>query len=677
MKLFSKLFSSFVFYSRVIVSFITKGFSDVPPSDNLLSDNEFYYSINRIFTKNKVKKMYFVTELPRLLDEGFLHDLKYSIESRQNTYNRTNSTNEKCELVDIVTADPYALDFSTFKNRSRMLMWKRRYESAIAEGYDRTELDDLVTSREVLDKSDRNRWMIESWLFVRRAKEVEKSEFCKTNIILELVADSDEMLKECEKVLKDFMFSRDIKYKEIFLQTNDYYKSFSPAGNARDSLLAKMNPPTILNDDIITSFDMPTHGVVGDATGLYFGTDIHTGNPIFYDITKGSDAQNFLITADTGQGKSNYVKGLYSYVDLLGLNSIMLDYEGDEYSYLGDLYDASVIKVRGEKSRYFNTIAIGDLTGDPNIDGDLKRDAISVTERVFSLLLDDHKGMTAHEKSLYNDCVNRVYEKFDVTDDPSTWINSKKITYFHLYGELEVMSKEDQYISDYGNHIKDMVIKLRTYFEHGAINRSMFENPINIDELLGSRHIIFSFGMKGMDESLIDKKELALKQLFVGYITTLVSNYNKSRGNLTVIYFEELQRYLTHEHSSSVVANITSGGRKRNMIVFLITNTPTQLMSALESGKDSSLGDHAAAIMGRVNGFVIGSLKNAETDSLIKYFSLEDCRDDLYLINRGGSMKYSFMVNYKGEASVVKYLFHPELLSTPLYATRTDKKKDE
>lgn len=679
MGVFGGLFSTFEFYSKILVSLITKGFNDKPDEETNLSEEEFYYSINRIYTNRKVKKMYFINELPKFVDSGFLHDLKTAVSIRCNQLNVTYGTNKKCELVDIVTAEPYELNFSTFKNRSRLNMWKRRYDSAMKQYGRNSAVDDLVESSEAIDKRDRNKWMIDSWLFVKRIKEEEKGEFCRTNIILELVSDSDDVLAECEKEMKDYLYRNDIMVKEVFLQSNDYNKSFTPAGNqAGKSLLSKMNPPSIMADTLINSFDVPTHGKVGDDYGVYVGNDIYSAMPVFYDFGIGSDAKNILLAASTGEGKSNYMKGLYSNFDLMGYNSIILDYEGDEYTPMGNLYDAVFIKVSGEQSRYFNTIAIGDLTGIKKIDADLKNEAVKITERVFSLLLDEHNGMTSHELSLYSDCVNRVYEKFGVTDDPASWYLSKECTYFHLYGELVEMSKEDGYIREYGQHIKDMVIKLRTYFEFDGINRSMFTNPVNIEEVLGNRHIVFSFGMKGTDESLINTKELALKQLFVGYITTLVSNYNKSKDRLTVVVVEELQRYLAHNHSASVVANMVSGGRKRGMIMIMITNAPLQLMNHLKESKNSEKDEkHIDAILNNINAHIIGKLKHRETQKLAEYYALEDALPSLNLINKGGEMRYSFLVHYKDEFSIVKYLLHPALLTTDLYVTRRDKKDSD
>lgn len=674
MGIMDKLLSTANLYSKLLVSKATKGFNDRPSQS--LGDDEFYYSINRIYTSRKVKKMYFIKELPRLVDAGFLHILKQEIETKVRLLNTTYKTNKKCELVDVLNVTPYEMNFSTFKNRSRMNMWKRRYDKAMRDSGSNSKLDDMLSKPEEVDKRDRNTYMIESWLFIKESQDKNKNEFCKTNIILELVSDSDDMLNECEKVLHDYMFKNEIRISEVFLQSNEYNKSFTPVGNQGNrTLLAKMHPSSILTDSLINDFDVPTHGVVGDETGICFGTDIYSGLPIFYDLGKGSDAINFLLTASTGEGKSNFNKSLYSAFDISGYNIVTLDYEGDEYIPMGKMYDAIFFKVSGEESRYFNTIAIGDLTGINDIDKDLKNESVKTTERVFSLLLDERNGMTPHEASLYSDCVNRVYERFGVTDNPQTWHLSKGCTYFHLYGELVEMSKLDYYVREYGQHIKDMIIKLRTYFERDGINHSMFDHPINLDQLLGARHVIFSFGMKGADESLINKKDLALKQLFVGYITTLLANYNRSKGQLTVVQIEELQRYLNHSQSAAVVSNMVSGGRKRGMIMFLITNAPLQLLTHTNQNTKTTE-EHSKnvdAILNNINAHIIGSLKTRATEKLAEFFNIEDALPHLRLINGGGEMKYSFLIHYKDEFTVVKYLINPSLIQTDLYATRRDK----
>ena len=672
---FLSFLSTASFYSRLIVSQITKGFKDRPSPDKPLGEGQFYYSVNRIYTARKVKKMFFINEFPQYVDAGFLHDIKSAISTKVTDVNKTYGTSRKCEVVDITKVEPYEMNFSTFKNRSRMRMWKRRYDKAISDYGGNSELEDMVANQDDIIRRDRNTYMIESWLFIRNAQTELKSSFCKSNFILELVADSDDILTECEAVLVDYCASHEIKLSTVFLQTNEYNKNYTAAGNANPkSLIQKMNPPTIMTDNLLNEFDVPSHGKVFSDTGTYFGTDIYSGLPVHLDLESGSDAMNFLISAKTGRGKSNLFKGLYGMFNLMDYNTIALDFEGDEYTDIGKLFDATFIKVSGEDSRYYNTLAIGDLTGISKIDKNLKREAITVTQQVFSILLD---GMDEYELSLYNDAINRLYQKAGVTEEPATWYLSKQCNYFLLYAEFCAMAEEDAYERDYKENIRRMIIKLRIYFERDGIHRSLFNNPIDLSELLGHRNIVFSFGMKGADLSLIDTKEIALKQLFVGYITSLVSNYNKSKNRLTVIMIEELQRYLLQESSASVVANMVSGGRKRGMIMFLITNAPLQLIGLQSDDEKHNLmmtadvAQHLNAINENITAFIIGELQNKTSKQLaLHYDELADSLPHMQLINAGGSMLYSFLVRFKGESTIIKHLFHPALLHTGLYATR-------
>lgn len=674
---FLSFLSTANFYSRIFVSWVSKGFKDKPEQGKPLGEGQFYYSVNRIYTARKVKKMFFINEFPRFVDAGFLHDIKNAVSTKVADTNKTYGTQRRCEVVDITKVEPYDMNFSTFKNRSRMRMWKRRYDKAMSDYGGNSDIEDMVADQDDITRRDRNSYMIESWLFVRNAQTELKSSFCKSNFIIELVADSDDILKECEAVLVDYCASHEIKLSTVFLQTNEYNKNYTAAGNANPkSLIQKMNPPTIMTDDLLNQFDIPSHGKVFSNTGTYFGTDIYSGLPVHLDLESGSDAMNFLISAKTGQGKSNLFKGLYGMFNLMGYNTIALDFEGDEYTDIGKLFDSTFIKVSGEDSRYYNTVAIGDLTGIERIDKNLKREAITVTQQVFSILLD---GMDEYELSLYNDAINRLYTKAGVTDAEETWYLSKQCNYFLLYAELCSMAEEDAYERDYKDQIRRMIIKLRVYFERDGIHRSLFNNPIDLSELLGHRNIVFSFGMKGADVSLIDTKEIALKQLFVGYISSLVSNYNKSKNRLTVIMIEELQRYLLQESSAAVVANMVSGGRKRGMIMFLITNAPLQLIGIQSDDEKHNLmmtpevAQHLNAINENITAFVIGALQNKTSKQLsLHYDELADSLPHMKLINSGGSMRYSFLVRFKGETTIVKHLFHPALLQTSLYATRKD-----
>lgn len=417
--------------------------------------------------------------------------------------------------------------------------------------------------------------------------------------------------------------------------------------------------------------------------GVYHGVDIQSRNILSIDMSKGSDAQNILLTASTGEGKSNYAKMLYTFIVPMTdtYSTIVYDYEGTEYESLGKLANASIVSMAGGEGRYVNTMVIGDLTGDPKIDAGLRIEAVEATERVFNLLVDEKYGMSPQELSLLSDCLNEVYLDFGVLDDPETWKNSKDCTFYHIYAKMLNMKKEKSVLYEYGeNVVMDFIVKIKPFFEKGGIKTFWFQEPISIQEIVDSKHLIMSFGMGGKSEAMVDGKQLALRQLFASYLTMLVASKNKAKGIRTVVFLEELQRYLKQRYSGEIVAGISSGGRKLGLVVYYITNSPSDLMGSMEYG-DESIRSSANIIMANITTTIIGALWSNDMNNLIEYFNLQNARgvlkqlSDVKESNKAKSdMKYCFFIKYKNQSTVVRMLSHPDLEELPLYTTLSDAK---
>lgn len=646
------------FYIELLFSLIGKGNVDMPSGD--VPEGHFYYATNKIFTTDKVMKAIFIQEFPMHIDRDIYKELRDEVDGLG-------------ELRIVEQIIPYKFDRDSWKVRNRILMWKNRakmYEESL-RGI--SDIDEIFADEDEKEIDQRTEWMIRSWDWVNKS-ERSKLEFCKYMVVLELISDNLKDLYEMEEKITRSLRFYDIYYKGIFVQTNEYYKVFSPCGGLDKNLLTDLNNDIILTDYEVSELFYNDSGLVGDSTGVYLGTDVFTGLPVQYDLKKGSDAVNFLVSASTGEGKSNYIKGLMTHLVINNLASIIVDYEGDEYTDIGIAHGAKFVNMNPEVSYYFDTTEIGDLTGDPKIDIGLKEDAISTTKLVFDVLTDYENGMNPDEVSLFNDMILRVYEKRGVTDDPNTWVNSKGASYEELYRELSYMRNEKEYENKI-EAIDAFDTKLRLYFD-GNIYSGIFKNRLSINDLLGHERVIFSFGMRGRSENTIDKRALSLRQLFVGYIIQLISNYNKTVLNrLTVIKLEELQRYLTHEASGKIVNDIITGGRKRGIITFLITNSPLQIIDTMDGLVDSDLVTHAKAIKNNINGLVIGRLQEETSKKITEvYPQLKGCEKELDLINTSDEFKYCFLLHYKGENSVVKFEIPPSLIDSAMYKTRDDQK---
>ncbi|KTF59115.1 MULTISPECIES: hypothetical protein [Bacillus amyloliquefaciens group] len=660
-------------YTRLAADKLTRGGMDVP--DRVLGDGQFYYSTNRIFTRRGVKKMFFIHDLPSEINRGFVTDLRSEIKREVHTYNETNGVVENASVTLVVNSDFYNLDFGDRRVQGRWSNFTRQYER-VQKNAQNKKLEDELKSDKYSEAVVRK---VRSFLYTKEAKEEQNASFFKTKVVLEIMATSDEVLEVAENALRGFCFRYKIKTKEVFVQTNEYQRSFTPAGSVKKSLLKQMNEGDVWADDTLASFTVTTHGVVGDTVGIYHGVDIQSRGIVAFDMGKGEDAKNVLLAAGSGEGKSNYVKMLYTfYAPVKVYATVAFDFEGREYIPLGRIFGAHVISMSGREGRYVNTVVIGDRTGDPDIDKYRKKEAMEATARVFHLLVDERYGMTAEQVAIFSDALNEVYADFGVTEDEETWSKSKDITYFHIYAKIREMryGREKKYIEIHTQEIlNNFIAILRPFFEMGGLYKHWFESPISIDEVMEARHVIFSFGMGGTDEKSVDSKGLALRQMFASYLTLLVASRNKARGVRTVVFLEELQRYLKQRYSGEIVANFSSGGRKLGMIVYYITNSPTALLMQAETQDDVIL-DNAATIMSNINMQIIGALSNSDTENLINYFGLENARGYLMELSKvhetnqkNADLKYCFLVRYKGQAAIVRMLSHPDLADLPLYKT--------
>lgn len=671
----SKLLGAVSLYMRLAVDKITGGGTDVPP--RVLSDGEFYYSTNRIFTRNGVKKMFFVRDLAPEMDRGFVTDLREEIAKEVDNYNTTYGTSFHVSVTLLVDGTHYPLDFSNRRTQARWKNFVNQYERVSKEAENRSLKEELNVDKygEAVVRK------VQSFLYLKEARDEQHASFYKTKIIFEIVADNDEILEVAEKKFIAFAYAQRMQYREVFIQTNEYQKAYTPASRPAKSLLRQMNEGDVYADDTITSLTVTTHGKVGDDVGVYHGIDIQSRDVVAFDMYSGDDANNVLLVGGSGEGKSGYAKMLYTFylIDPL-FDTVAFDFEGTEYLPLAHLGDATIIGMGSAEGRYVNTMVIGDFTGDKEIDDELKIYAMETTERVFNLLVDEEVGMSPEELAIFSDAFSEVYADAGVTENPETWEKSKGLTYFHIYAKIVEMSV-GKLLSKYEEihtleELKRFRAILRPYFEEGGSRKHWFKNPISVPEIVNSKHLVFNFAMGGTDESSVDKKALALRQMFASHLTLLKAKHNKVRGVKTVTFLEELQRYLKQRYSGDIVANFASGGRKLGLVNYFITNAPSAMLISAEAGA-TELDKNIGTVMSNITMTIIGALYRSDVNELVKYYSLQNSLGYLYELSdvkennsTDAQLKYCFHVRNRGQSTIVKMMMHPEIADLPLYKTK-------
>ena len=296
-------------------------------------------------------------------------------------------------------------------------------------------------------------------------------------------------------------------------------------------------------------------------------------------------AENWLISAESGGGKSYYAKTLLTYLLADNFVVTVMDYEGDEYDNLAAYIkesnpeDVKIVSMGKGSTIYFDPMEISDLTGDHDIDVELKETAESYTMAIFRVICCGLEGqMSLWEESVVSEAIRRVYDDAGVTDNPSTWKKSKGLRVQMVYDIMKDMVESKDFIDEDNDNVKHKAaIKLvetaSIYFEEGGAKAGTFKNPMSVNSLYRAKFIIFSFGMRGATASQTDPTILALKQLSVANVSIQISNYCKYiRHCFNVKVWEEFQRYGEIKGSAEVITNAMTGGRKRGDVNILITN---------------------------------------------------------------------------------------------------------
>ena len=233
----------------------------------------------------------------------------------------------------------------------------------------------------------------------------------------------------------------------------------------------------ILTDDLLANFNSYKQGRVG-MNGVPLGTDVISQVPVLHKFKADPDgAENWLISAGTGGGKSYWVKALLTYLLAVGFVCCIMDYEGDEYDNLanfiraGNPEDVKIVSMGKGSAVYFDPCEIPDITGDPDVDNDLKESAISFILSIFRVIAHGLEGeFTKEEERVLSLAIQRMYDTAGVTDDKRTWHRSKGLRLEYIYNELKSMVDSKELVDNDADNLKHkaavyLVDSASVYFE--------------------------------------------------------------------------------------------------------------------------------------------------------------------------------------------------------------------
>ena len=510
----------------MLISNIIAGNSIIEPSV-VLDNSKLSIGFSNLASETTLTKYFTIVDFPDFISPYFIAHL------------RDTCIQQGVKVNIYMYSVPHKIKWDSAEMRSRMYIWEEfadqtdEKERASSVFRYRKDRESFILSNRIKMATD----------YLNHADKDMKRTTMKVVFLIELkCARTDTALMNMAVAIRAFKgmcASEDIKYRELKVNLMDWLIQLGIFSlkyiKEVDTRLSKK----LVTDDVLAWFNTYRQGRVGE-NGILMGIDIHSSLPVLRKFKEDTEAaDNWLISAATGGGKSYFLKSLL--VWLLADNFIVtvLDYEGDEYTYLADFLaykkpeDVKVISMGRGSSEYFDPLPIGDLTGDEEIDVDLKQTSINYTEAMFRTMVYGIKGdLTIDEKKVISLAIRRVYDSVGVTENRSTWKRSQSLCLEDVYNELCNMADSKELVDEAsGNSRHKAVLKFvdaaSMYFEEGEAKFGTFAKPISVATLFNARFIDFSFGMKGATSSAMDPAILALKQLSVANVSIQISNYCK------------------------------------------------------------------------------------------------------------------------------------------------------
>jgi len=589
------------------------------PSSAVLNNEQLSLEWGRVVTKTSIIKMFIVEKYQSWVDKNLLQYLK------EMTLNGVYDVQFNY-FMDIA---PHTIDWDSPKMVQLNRQWQRRIEN---DDVDRTN---TFTQRSTAGETAKLKNMEQTIKYFTDADITYRRSIFKTSLFIQIIGNRNNLdaLDQAVTNFKAGCRSCGIQATELSGEVFDYMRYELPTSMKWVNGIDRKIPIQIMSDDTITMLQSNNQGKIGDK-GVPMGLDVYSGLPVFHVFREDKDnAENVLVTAGTGGGKSVFTKNCILWCLREGMSVCVLDYEGDEYTNLakflnsGKEGEAVVINMKAGNGRYFDPLRISDVTGSKELDEDGKTASLDFTKAMMKILLGGQ--ISLEEDSILSQIIARIYAEAGVTDNPSTWHKSKDLNITMVYDVLCRLIEQREWINKRGDDslqkaAETMKLKLMKYFVKGESEYGTFKEILNIEDIRNARFIVFSFGNKGADQQGANQVKLALKQLCVSKVTNEISNYNKyvKKSNFTLKIWEEVQRFVDIPGAEDIMTNCVTGGRKRGDIAFIITNNLSQLLDGSSN--------FMKALKTNLTGFCIGYIKDAGTrERVCETFDLQLFKKDL------------------------------------------------
>lgn len=538
----------------------------------------------------------------------------------------------------ISTFEPTRIDWDSPQMKSKIRTWRTiDREAGVVDEYNYREninLSDSVERRKLslIYLSDAE---------VRRQRNL----FKYRTMMIVAGARGNKFDKTIDKI-SAYCKNTGIKITRVDKRLFDFLRAFSPFSVELSGSVLKECGNTTIPDEQLARFSTYDQGKIGDS-GINFGTDIYSGFPVYKVVKRRStDTENILITAETGGGKSYFIKYLlFQLLAQPNIRATIQDIEGFEYipfaGFFANMENVVILNMAEGSGAYYDPFEIV-LTGNKKIDKDMFSLCKSTTMSIFRVLI----GVDLYEnndwgKNIVGNAVTKAYTDLGVSSyKMSTWVKSRGHDLFYVYGKLKDLyqecldlkrsySIEDLELNQrykmndsYLDTMDRIIAKLSEYFEpfeNGGIHADVFSEKIELKKIIDAKIVLCSFGLAGKSPDSIDSTQLALAQMSAANISHVRSMFAKSSGRYEVKLWEEFQRWGTIKGSESIIKTAITGGRKLGDINFIITNNVKDLLD-----------NDRFAIFDNISSFLVGAIDNSETrEKIVTRLSVPLLKPDL------------------------------------------------
>lgn len=585
-------------------------------SSSDLSYDNFYYDLDGFYSKdNGVTYMYTLDGYPTSMETSFRTSLR--MECRGET-----------RISFISVLDRHKIDWNSNQMKAKLRGWQILDEN-------QAEVSEYNMHKNIADL-DNIEWRKMSLRYLNDAVLRRKRKTFRFRCAVLVSGVRGEDFDTSIEAIEDFCKQRGILLTRVLYNVPEFLGMFSPFKLSRDTKLEKEVGNVVLTDELLARYTSFSQGKVGKS-GEYWGTDIYSCFACLKPTkVKNTDAETWLITGETGSGKSYFGKGLI--IQLLAkpyINGTINDVEGFEYVELMQFEtdeDRMVLLNMAEgQGLYFDPVPII-LTGDVKSDETMYSMSVSFTTVMFKTLVGD---VDIHIKVwvdiIIDEAVSRTYKNAGVKqDDMSTWENSAKLSVFDVYYQAKDMLMNPEKNSteltdkifnneDYLDALQVVVGKLSRYFEDTGTLRGTFTKRVLLEEIAHAKLVINSFGMAGKSPDTIDPVQMSLMQMYAANISHIRSIFSKVDGKYNFKVWEEFQRWGTFPNSERIITTALTGGRKLGDINIIMTNKVSDLLN-----------DDKFGIFGNISSVAIGCIWDAKVrHDLCKRLSMENFESDL------------------------------------------------